>query len=70
MHKTDKNNKYSKLKGQYSFIATSCGCSSEYVRMILQGRRAIKTSRATTAVSVVEKAEKLLELLNPESNNN
>lgn len=70
MYKVEKNNKYLKLKGQYQFIATSCGCSPEYVRMVLQGRREIKTSRATMAVSVIHKAEKLLELLKPELKTN
>lgn len=62
------NNKYSKLKGTIPMIASSCGCSKDYVRRVFSGNRVPKTERAELANKILKFADELLEIYNKHNN--
>ncbi|MEG1464645.1 MAG: hypothetical protein RSC11_07080 [Mucinivorans sp.] len=43
------NNNPNEFRGQYTYIAGVCGCHPNYVRLILSGKRKVKTERAEVA---------------------
>lgn len=43
------NNSANEFRGQYTYIAEVCGCHPNYVRLILSGKREVKTGRAEMA---------------------
>lgn len=67
------NKKYSELRGFSSKIASRCGCSSQYVLLVLRGERVAKTERAVLCKKIYQLADELLkamEVVQPDNNNN
>lgn len=49
------------LKGNYAIIARSCGVTTEYVKLVLTGKRETKSLKAQ---EIVKKALGIVEILN------
>lgn len=60
MEKSEKINRYKKLKGQCGFISRICGVSPSYVNMVLNGDRTPRTQRANKANKIFKVADDLL----------
>jgi len=56
------------LKGTYSTIAQSIGCTREYVAMVIKNKRGNKRS-GPTADAIRQKANDLLAVLDPKNKN-